>query len=144
MGLTTFGAVMGFAAAMVKRSVEVYTSCIDRVNDPVLRESLQGLLEEEKKNVALMEQTRRENVTEMILEPITGLDEQHYGMDMEVPAPVRDVDLLEIALSFVENEYHFFSDAAGRVPLPEVARTFRKAAQKKERTLERLRSLRVG
>jgi len=88
-----------------------------------------------------MEQTRRENVTEMILEPITGLHQGDYEFEVEIPDQAKDLDLLKIVLIFEEREQKFFQDSSQKVPLPEVARIFRKVAQKKEKNLTKLKSL---
>jgi rubrerythrin len=88
-----------------------------------------------------MEKTRRENVTEMILEPITGLHQEDYGIDLKVVDPMEDADLLRAALILEEREKKFFNDVSIKVPLPEVARIFRKMAQKKQENLAKLQSL---
>jgi rubrerythrin len=77
----------------------------------------------------------------MILEPITGLHQEDYGIDLKVVDPMEDADLLRAALILEEREKKFFSDVSIKVPLPEVARIFRKMAQKKQENLEKLQSL---
>jgi septum formation topological specificity factor MinE len=141
MALTTFGAIMGYAAEMVRRSGEVYQVAVQKAQNPALREALEILLAEERKNQSLMEKTRREHVTEMILEPISGLQQEDYEMDIEVSGQSADADLLGIALTLEEKEKKFFADASARIPLPEVARIFRKMVQKKESNLMKLRNL---
>ena len=141
MTLSTFGAIMGFAAEMVKHSLTTYQTIVQRAKDTVFKEHLQGLLGEKEKEIALMEQTRRENVTEMILEPITGLHQGDYEFEVEIPDQAKDLDLLKIVLIFEEREQKFFQDSSQKVPLPEVARIFRKVAQKKEKNLTKLKSL---
>jgi rubrerythrin len=142
MALTTFGAIMGFAAGMVRRGEEIYREAVQSSKDPALRDALQDLLAEEAKNYTLMETARREHVTEMILEPITGLRQEDYEVEEEVPKGGGDSDLLKIALRLEENEMKYFSDCSARIPLPEVARIFRRVARKKESNLKRLRDLR--
>ncbi len=141
MALSTFGAIMGFAAEMVQQTEIFYKTMIQKAKDPVLREALQVLLEEEGKNHSLMEKTRRENVTEMILEPIAGLHPGDYGIEGEEMDQAKDVDFLKTALILEERERRFFSEVSDKVPLPEVGRIFRKVAQKKERSLAKLRTL---
>jgi rubrerythrin len=141
MSLSTFGAIMGFAAEMVQQTEAFYKTMIQRAKDPILREALHVLLEEEGKNYSLMEKTRRENVTEMILEPITGLDQGNYEIEMKGMDQTQDADLLKMALILEERERRFFSEVSDRVPLPEVGRIFRKVAQKKERSLAKLKTL---
>jgi hypothetical protein len=141
MALTTFGAIMGFAAEITGRTGDTYKAMVQKAKDSGLREILQALSVEGGKSHSLMEKTRRENVTEMILEPITGLQQEDYEIDLKITDQMRDADLLKTALAFEEREKKFFSDVSSKVPLPEVARIFRKLAQKKQENLTKLQSL---
>jgi hypothetical protein len=141
MALTTFGAIMGFAAEITGQTGEIYKTLAQKAKDPGLGEILQALSVEGGKSQSLMEKTRRENVTEMILEPITGLHQEDYGIDLKVVDPVEDADLLRAVLILEEREKKFFNDVSIKVPLPEVARIFRKMAQKKQENLAKLQSL---
>ncbi len=141
MALSTFGAIMGFAAEITGKTGEIYKTLTQKAKGLPLREVLQVLSVEEGKNHSLMEKTRRENVTEMILEPITGLRQEDYGLDLKVVDPMEDADLLRAALILEEREKKFFNDVSIKVPLPEVARIFRKMVQKKQENLTKLQSL---
>jgi rubrerythrin len=141
MALSTFGAIMGFAAEMVRQTEDIYKTMVQKTKDPALRETLEALLGEEGKNHSLMEKTRRENVTEIILEPIAGLHQGDYEIEMKVMDQTQDVDLLKVALILEEREQRFFNDVSDKVPFPEVVRIFRKLAQKKEKSLAKLRTL---
>ncbi len=142
MTLSTFGAVMGFAAKIVGQSAESYKALLQKAKQPALREVLQAIWEEEGKTLSQMEQIRRENVTEMILEPITGLNQEDYEMKNPVPAEVQDAEILKIVMSLEARENKFFRDASAKVPLPEVSRAFRKIAQRKENNISKLESAR--
>ena len=142
MALTTFGAIMGFAAEMAKRKEELYKSLAQKTKDSALREVLEVLSGEESKNHALMMKTRRENVTEMILEPVTGLHPEDYEFDLKWTESMEDASILKAALMLEERDEKFFQDASTKVPLPEVARLFRKVAQKKGDNLAKLQGLR--
>jgi rubrerythrin len=141
MGLTTFGAIMGFAAEVVRQAEDVYRVMVAKSDDPALREVLQLFQREGRKNHSLMEKTRRENVTEMILEPVTGLHQEDYEIDLKISDQTDDVGLLKAAIILEEREKKFFRDASSKVPLPEVARIFRKIAQRKEENLSKLQVL---
>ena len=141
MALTTFGAIMGFAAEITGQTGEIYKALVHKAKDLVLKEVLQALSAEEGKSHSLMEKTRRENVTEMILEPVTGLHREDYEIDLKIPDRTDDVDLLKVAIVLEEREKRFFRDASSRVPLPEVARIFRKIVQRKEENLSKLQGL---
>ena len=141
MALTTFGAIMGFAAEIVGQTEETYNALMQKAKDSALKETFQVLMMEEKKNRSLMEKTRRENVTEMILEPLTGLRDEDYELKLAIQDRMGDADLLKAALVLEEREKRFFQDASSKVSLHEVARTFRKIAQKKDDNIAKLQSL---
>jgi len=112
MTLSTFGAIMGFAAEMVQQTETFYKTMVQKAKDPILREALQALSEEEAKNYSLMERTRRENVTEMILEPIAELDIDDCKIEMNGMDQTKDADFLKTALILGERERRFFSEAS--------------------------------
>ncbi len=141
MALTTFGAIMGFAAEMAEKTEEIFKTLVSKAKAQGLRDVLQGLAEEEEKNRILMVRTRRENVTEMILEPVEGLHQEDYEISLRWPELTEDADLLKAALMIEERQRRFFGDVSTKVPLPEVARIFRKVAQKKEENLTKLQGL---
>ena len=141
MALTTFGAIMGFAAEIAGKGEAIYKVLTEKAKDSTLKDTLQALAGEEAKNHSLMVKTRRENVTEMILEPVTGLRQEDYELELEVTTLAADADVLKAALMVEEREKRFFQDVSSKVPLPEVARIFRKVAQKKEENLSRLQGL---
>jgi rubrerythrin len=141
MTLSTFGAIMGFAAELVKQAEGHYRALASDAKDRALKEVLEALSAEEVKTYALMMRARRENVTEMILEPVSGLHREDYEMDLKVPDHGEDAEIIRTALILEERGKKFFQDASAKVPLPEVARIFRRVAQKKEENLYRLQGL---
>jgi len=141
MALSTFGAIMGFAAEMIGQTRDTYKALIEKAKNPALKEVLQELVVEKGKNHSLMEKTRRENVTEMILEPVTGLHEEDYEVDLKGLEQRDDADLLRVALILEQREKTFFQDASAKLPLPEVARIFRKISRKMEEDVEKLQRL---
>ena len=108
-----------------------------------MRENLEDLAREQVKSRARIEETRRMNVTEMILEPVAGLLQEVYEIEVRIPDPSADADVLGLAIALEEREKRFFLDASAKVPLPEVARFFRKIVEKKEKNLSRLASIHV-
>jgi hypothetical protein len=132
---------MGFASEMIRDSLNIYKSAVQGVKDTALKETLRTLMREEEKNHTSMEQIRRENVTEMILEPIVGLQKENYRLDLKLSGNEKDADLIKLVLMIEEREQKFFDDSSVKLPLPEVARIFRKIAQKKRQNLAKLKAL---
>jgi hypothetical protein len=143
MELGTFGAVMAFASQVVTQSAEFYEAACNRALGPELKEVLKALQDGARKDCATMERTRRESVTEMILEPIAGLRREEYEVSVGEVAPGADAEILKTALLLEERDQRFFRDLSARLPLPEVARILRKVAVRKEETIIKLRALTV-
>jgi len=141
MELGTFGAVMGFASQLVAQLLEFCETADSLAADGELKAALRSLSEEVAKEGAAMEQARRENVTEMILEPIAGLSREQYQVTLTELTAGADADILEMALRLLERDQRFFQESASKLPLPEVARTLRKVVQRRERSLLGLRAL---
>ena len=144
MSLTTFGAIMAFSFEMVRYALDIYRAAVQKAKDPALKETLEVLLQETKKHLVLMEQIRRENITEMILEPIHGLQRADYEMDITLSDQTQDSGLVKTALSVEEKMRKFFYEAAAKVPIPEVKKMFLKIVQKKEMNLAKLEGLGLG
>lgn len=141
MELGTFGAVLGFASEVVAQSAEFFANACGRAQRAELAQALKTLRDAANKERATLEQTRRENVTEMILEPIQGLRREDYESVGGPSVPGPDAELLAAALRLEERDHRFFRDASANLPYPEVARLFRKIAKRKEENLAMLRAL---
>lgn len=140
MELTTFGAVMGFATEIVGGSLGIYKAAAQKAESPALRDLLEALVREQGKNLSLMEQARRENVTEMILEPIAGLYREDFPCEAVLADGADDAEMKRLAVVLEKREEKFFREAAAKVPLPEVARLFKRVAGRKQKSLEALGS----
>lgn len=141
MSLSTFGAIMAFSFEMVRHALDTYRAAVQKAKDPSLKEMLEALLQETEKYLVLMEQIRRENITEMILEPIHGLQRADYEMDIVLSDQTQDSGLVKTALIVEKKMRQFFYEASAKVPIPEVGKLFLKLAKKKEANLVRLEGL---
>jgi hypothetical protein len=137
MDLATFGAIMTFALELEKRAAVFY------------EEAARGSLQEPFSDLAMMahkrakriERTRREGITEMILEPIIGMNGKDYMVELVPDAD--EIELLDQAIRLVETSIHFYQDAAGKIPVKEVARTCQRMAQESEKQKAELQKLHV-
>jgi hypothetical protein len=141
MELGTFGAVMAFALQVVNQSAVFYESVCDRAKGPELKEVLKVLQDGANRDRATMEQTRREYVTEMILEPIAGLRQEDYVATVDESILGSDAAIVKTALLLEGRDQRFFDASAAKLPLPEVARLFRKVAKRREENLAKLHAL---
>jgi hypothetical protein len=127
--LSTFGAVMSFAIQLESESEAFYTEAEVAASDETLRERCQQMARAAAKNARALEQARRENVAEMILEPITDFESDDYALAPgferlatgETTAAGAD---LEGTLA------RFFEVAADKIPIVEVCRRLGKLARR--------------
>jgi len=131
MEITTFGAVMKFA---MEREGDVQAALDEAARNTNLS-SLHGrigeLTTQVKKNIKFLERARRENINEMVLEPISGLEEKDYFF--RVPS-VNDISGEEFNRFLEESNNRivaFYNDAARELPVDEVKRLFERLAKKR-------------
>ena len=129
MQLGTFGAIMGFAMDMEEQAAAFY----EQAAHAKLAEPFGQLAQGSHKRAKRLERARRELVSEMILESITGLDGDHYQLDLDPQAD--DGALLRQALEMEEEALTFYGDAAAKMPIREVVRLFGRLARENERRL---------
>ena len=132
---------MKFALEIEGKVAEFYKEVSDYAKDASLVELLGNLVSRGEKRVKTLERVRRENVTEMILEQIEGLDSEPFEIDTSISKGVDD-GTIKTSISTVENTLlKFYTDAARKLDfLPEAEYAFELLAEKNEETIKRLAS----
>jgi rubrerythrin len=138
MDLATFGAILSYAMKFEQKAADFYAAAAIGELKPVFND----LERSSRKRTKRMERTRREGVAEMILEPITGLDGDDYQTDLSVDA--EETVLLAQAIDLEETSIRFYQDAAQKLPIREVARTFTRMAKENEKRKIRLEGVILG
>jgi rubrerythrin len=126
MELGTFGAILRFAMNLEQQAADFYEGAAGGGLEGTFRE----LARKSRKRLSRLERARREMVSEMILESITGLDGNAYGVDLDT-AP-DEVGLLRQAQALEETSARFYRDAADKMPIREVVRLFQRLARENE------------
>lgn len=126
MELGTFGAIMSFALALERRAAAFYEAAARGDVEETCRELARG----SSKRAALVERARREAVTEMILESITGLDGEDYQVDLDPMVDRRE--WVSQALLLEGQSERYYRDAADKLPIRQVARLFHRLARENE------------
>jgi len=120
--LGTFGAVISFALELEIQAVDFYSGL--KVSD--LTEVSGPLLKGSQKRLSRLQRIRQELVTEMILEPITGIETEKYHIELiEVPGKT---EFIQEAVNLEENLRAFYIDTAPLIPMKEVQRAFTRLA----------------
>ena len=133
--IATFGALLKFLVEFERHAAEFYEG---RAGDSRYGDLMAGLARANRKRASTLERVRRENVTEMILEPIEGLSSE------QVPVPdSSDEDWLAQAIALEHDLGKFYSEAAqkARLALGEVRRLFVRLAEENGRRRAELKAL---
>jgi rubrerythrin len=137
--LGTFGVVLKFAMEVEQEAVSFYESVCKTVKDDGLLSTFRDLLKRGEKRLTNLERTRRENVTEMILEPIIGLNSEDYEISTEIPTDSDENNIRELAVGIEKKLFEFYTQAATKVDfLSEVAYSFELLAEANKDAIERL------
>ncbi|MHA2025911.1 MAG: hypothetical protein ACW98U_08410 [Candidatus Thorarchaeota archaeon] len=139
MDLGTFGMVLKFAMEIEQEAVNFYESASSEVKDEKLLSKIQDLQKRGLKRLKTLERVRRENITEMILEPIIGFDSENYKPATEIPTGGEEGVVQELAVSIEKTLFEFYTQAAVKIDfLSEVAYSFELLAEANEKAIQSL------
>lgn len=141
MELGTLGAVLAFAIKLEGHSAQFYEEAASLAKESPASDVFLSLAEARRKRKELLQRSRRENINEMLLEPIVGLKGSDYLMETELSSKMGYYDVLQLAMELEENSRRFYLDAAGRVNLPEVTKLFEKLGEENADHKLRVKSL---
>jgi len=130
---------MKFALEVEGKVSDFYKEAGELAKDDVFVGLLGDLVTRGQKRVKTLERVRRENVTEMILEPIEGLDSDSFGIETTISQTIDDVSIRTLASAIETTLQKFYTAAARKIDfLPEAEYAFELLAEKNEETIKRL------
>ncbi|TFG30004.1 hypothetical protein EU527_15070 [Candidatus Thorarchaeota archaeon] len=139
MELGTFGAILKFAIDIEKEVIEFYRTAPTIQADQSLADLFEELVVRGERRIKTLERVRRENTTEMILEPITDFDSDTYSMKTIIPKHADEGVLREIASTIESTLENFYNTASKKIEfLSEAAYALELLAEKNRDTREQL------
>ncbi len=142
MVLATLGAVLNFALQLEERTSSWYATLLEHSNDENVQEISERLRKLSNGRIIVLKRLRSENVTEMILEPIYGLDSANYTIpenqidDISNPLFKVTAEGIELCLK------SFYKAAAKKIDfLSEVAYAFEDLADEVSENIESIQLL---
>lgn len=119
MSLSSFSSLLDFAIKQQKDAADFFA-----LDNSLYKERFAKLHDEAKKNIKNLETILRENVAEIIMEPLEELNESDYSLQLD------GIDALQASINILEKQTRFFQDAAKVINLKDVKRIFEKLATK--------------
>jgi hypothetical protein len=137
MDLGTFGAVVKFAIELENTVVQQYDNFVKLTIDSEIKTTLKAIALKGRKRISSLKRLRSENTTEMILEPIYGLDSLNYKIKVFEGYQLPFKSLKALA---VENEnvlLNFYEESGKKLKfLSEVAYAFEDFAEENNENIE--------
>lgn len=131
MPLENFGSILNFAEELESQDQEFYEAVAVNPACSGQKQMFDQFAADAKKNVKTVQRTRRENVTEMILEPIKDFVRAPYCEVCQAAPGMTAEDALAAANRLEDRAVRYYTEAAAKIKaLPEVARALKLLAKK--------------
>ena len=142
MPLNNFGGILAFAAELEQADADFYRALGAAPGLGDFSPICARLAADEARNLEAVLRTRRENVTEMILEPVRDFHRAPFLAARPGPAGLDRAAALAAAREIEAKAAEFFAQAAARLAaMPEVSRALKLLAKKRHKHLEELAGL---
>ena len=139
MPLENFGSILNFAEELEKQDQAFFSAVAGNPACGEHKEMFEQFASDAGKNVKTVQRTRRENVTEMILEPIRNFVRGPYCEECETADSMGVEDALATARRLVDRAERYYSEAAEKIKAqPEVARALKTIGKKHKAHREKL------
>jgi len=136
-GLTTFSAILTFAIDLEGRAAQYYAAAA-KVGGGDLAETFENYANRSAKRKQRLTAIRQDNITEIVLEPISGLDVADYEI-VDTPPADRNAALTQ-ALALESLVKKFYLEAEPKLNVTEPRRAFQKMARENEERLTELQA----
>ena len=124
MPLINFGSILSFAEELEKQDLAFYSDAVLNASCGAYSELFSQFAKEAQNNIKPIQRSRRENITEMILENIEGFTRAPYCLECGLATEMSVAEALETARKLEDRSVRYYTAAADKLKAqPEVART---------------------
>jgi len=142
MPLINFGSILSFAEELEKQDEAFYAAAVANEAFSEHKDLFEQFLKDTRKNIKNAQRARRENVTEMILEPITDFFRAPFCEDIDPADAKTATEIIDAARCLEKRAESYYAEAAVKIKaLPEVSRALKIIGKKHTAHLKKLDSL---
>jgi rubrerythrin len=142
MPLKGFGVILTFAETIEKENKDFYLKVTAQLPEGELKSFFNELVNEKEKQIKQVQRIRRENVAEMILEPVEGFTRDSFLLDLSSVNTQDSGAAVETANKIEERNLNYYKQAAKKMKShPEVASALQQLEKKQKKLLGRINSL---
>lgn len=142
MPLISFGSILSFAEELEKKDEAFYAAAAANPEFSELKDLFDQFLKDTRNNIKNVQRTRRENVTEMILEPVKGFTREPFCEEID-PAEAKTIaEILDAARCLEKRTETYYTEASEKIKaLSEVSRALKIIGKKHTAHLKKLDTL---
>lgn len=141
MPLQNFGSILNFAEEIESQDRQFYAAAAGNPACAAHRSLFESLAAEAARNVQTVERIRRENVTEMILEPVKDFTRAPFCESCEGAAAMTAGQVLDTARRLEQRAERYYLEAADKLKaLTEVSRALKMLGKIRKARLAKLPS----
>ena len=142
MPLISFGSILSFAEELEKQDEAFYAAAAANPAFAELKDLFEQFLKDTRKNIKNVQRTRRENVTEMILEPVKDFTRAPFCEEIDPAAAKTGAEILDAARCLEKKTERYYIEASVKIKaLSEVSRALKMIGKKHTAHLKKLDSL---
>ena len=141
MPLENFGSILNFAENLECQDLAFYELVVANPACAAYKSAFKELAADVRKNLKTVQRARRENVTEMILEPIKDFKRAQFCEACQGAETMTAAEALDAALRLESRAENYYNAAAEKIKaLPEVARALKKLGKNRRAHIEKLKT----
>ena len=107
MPLISFGSILGFALEIENQNLEFISTAATTPSCSDYKDLLERLTKNSNKRIKEIQRTRRENVTEMILESIDGFSREPFVLESKDVRKMESGEVLKSAVAMFERSIRY-------------------------------------
>ncbi len=136
MFLETLGATIKFALNQETVLLDFFQSMQINSKNENLKKIIDRLYQLSTRNLKRLKRIRRENTTEMILEPIKGLEKSKFTFDKVVVNEISELEVVNCLKNYLTRIILFYSESAEKISfIGEVSYVFEQFKEKYQELL---------
>ncbi len=142
MLLLNFGSILNFAEEIETQDKAFYEALTAEPTCSEYQSMFEQFAKDAEKNIKTAQRTRRENVTEMILEGIQNFSREPFLVTCKEPGTLKEEEALSYARSLEERAECYYQAAADKMKAqPEVSRALKLMGKKRTDHLRKLEEI---
>ncbi|MGM0530322.1 MAG: hypothetical protein ACQER7_03110 [Bacteroidota bacterium] len=137
-----FGVILTFAETIETENKDFYLKGTSQLPEGEVKSFLYELINEKEKQIKQVQRVRRENVAEMILEPVEGFTRDRFLVNLSDVNTADPGAVVETARKIEERNLNYYREAAKKMKShPEVASALQQLEKKQKKLLSKMDSL---